>query len=241
MKQYYITSMYTNGTQIGIQQDHAGKELIKNVLKDQNSEEFGIFMEYINNHKTTVALGVGQPTEILKLYSYMTVHKDVLNIPMGIFQEDSLNKTATCLSFIATEKLCANIHFSVKNMLKEYKIKNLYGLKHLNDELFPIKFVCPISGVSIVTSKRNNDTFTFEVSYNENQIIEMQNNEIMPIDLGDEDVITELYKKYNVEDANYFGDEEIVKLDEESILKEFSYSMEELNLLLMTKYLRLKS
>ena len=240
MKQYYITSLYTDATQVAIQQDHACKEVFKNVLKDQNSTEFSIFMDYINNFKTTVALGVGHPTQILQIYSYMMKHKDSLNIPIGLFQEDSLNKTATCLSFVATEKLCANIHYSIGNMLKEFKVRNLFGLTQIKD-CFPTTYICPVSNISIRIDEEVDSSLSFKVSYKTTDVVEMQNTELMPINLEDEDTIEELYQQYNPEDAAFYNNIENNNSEKDStVLKEFEYSLEELNFLLMIKSLRLK-
>lgn len=240
MKQYFITSLYTQGTQISIQEDHAGKELFKNVIKNEESDQFDIFWEYINKHKTTISLGVGQPTELLKLYSYIMTHKDKLNIPVGIFQEPSLNYTPTCLSFVATEKLGLNINHSLNNFLKMSKIGSFHDLRYTaQDGSYPV-WKCPFSTFELQVSELNGD-FNIEVSFEESDFEYIESDNVH-LDLENEDVIKELYIKHNQKDAKHFG----LKVDNKEkksikpIRKVYNFSVVEINFLLMIKSLRLK-
>lgn len=240
MKQYYITSLYTEGNQMAIQQKHAGDEIFRKHILNPTGIEADILTEYLFEHKTMVSLGVGQVTEILKLYSYIKTHEDKLRIPFGLFLEPSINYTATCLSFVATEKLCANIHHSMNNLLKEFSCYSLYDLKKLEDDKFPLTYQCPYSKVNFIVNKNQKGEFYFDVSYLTSDLPVMQNEELMPTDLDNPEVIEKLYQELNTKDFYFYQDSEEIVDIKEPVLKEFYYNFEEMNLLMMTKTLRLK-
>ena len=125
MKHYYITTNYSQNQQMAVQQDHSYTEMITNILDHPNSIESNIYRKYAKDFKTTICLGVSQPTELIALYSYMRYHKEELQIPMGFFQEDSLNKTMTSLTFITNEKLSYNIYGMIAQLLRENKIYSI--------------------------------------------------------------------------------------------------------------------
>lgn len=235
MKQYYITTLYSQGSQVSIQQDHALKEMLSNMEKCGKEEYYRIFNKYKSDYKTTVSLGMGQPLELLGLYSFMYTHKDCLNIPFGLFQEPSLNYTPTCLTFVTNEKLSIDFSSVIRDFLRELNVKSLYDIK------YDVEYTCPFSKTSIkvVFDKDKKPSFLF--TFDQNYYKGYQNNEVMPKDLNDKENIYNLYKELNKEDFLYYNND--VEKDNElqsEIKCQYTYSLAELIFMLKIRFLRLK-
>lgn len=234
MKQYYLTSLYTKDMQIAVQQDHACKVLYRQFrLEEEQSIESKIFDEYIFEHETTICLGVSQPMEILKFYSYIQKHKDILQIPNAIFQERSLNKTATALTFVTTTKLSHPIMHEVRNVMKDNRINSFYKIK----EPITLKNRNETMTISVKPDERQKPEFT--ITFERKVFKSAQNEELMPTELTPE-VLDELYETLNEDDYNFHNGIEVEEVQDEFETVTETYSIEELVFLDMVSQLRLK-
>ncbi|MBM25444.1 MAG: hypothetical protein CL760_07155 [Chloroflexi bacterium] len=231
MKHYYITTNYSQNQQMAVQQDHSYTEMITNILDHPNSIESNIYRKYAKDFKTTICLGVSQPTELIALYSYMRYHKEELQIPMGFFQEDSLNKTMTSLTFITNEKLSYNIYGMIAQLLRENKIYSLYSIKK---EMI----LSNHSNSFILSIKIEEDKPVFYVEFKNRLFKSFQNEDMMEIDFSD-DKIEEIYKKYNEEDYCFHQGIEFEDEFDEITVKE-KYSFVEMEFLRRIRSLNLK-
>lgn len=231
MKHYYITTNYSQNQQMAVQQDHSYTEMMTNILEHPDSVETAIYRKYAKEFKTTICLGVSQPTELISLYSYMRYHKEELQIPMGFFQEDSLNKTMTSLTFITNEKLSYNIYGAISQLLRENKIYSLYNIKE--------EMVLSNHNNSLILSiKIEENKPVFYVEFKNRLFKSFQNEDMMEIDFSD-DKIEEIYKKYNEEDYCFHQGLEFKNEVEEVSVKE-KYSFVEMEFLRRIRSLNLK-
>ena len=235
MKQYYITSMYSQGTQVAIQQDHALKEMLKNIENSDSDNDKTLFNEYNLNHQTTISLGVGQPLELLSLYSFIYEHQKKLNIPFGLFQEPSMNYTPTCLTFVTNEKLSVNLSFVINSLFKDLKINSLYDLK----KGFSYVFECPTSKTIVKILWTEDNEFSFVFCFCKSSLPFFNEENVISSKLDDK-ILKKLYKTLNKKDFLYYNENVDCDSDkkEETIL--YSYNMEELNFLIKINSLRLK-
>lgn len=238
MKHYYITTAYSQGTQVSIQQDHASKEMFYKLMDKPESVENKIFKEYMEKHKTTVMTEIWQPQSLLALYAFMFKHKKELNIPFGIFQEPSMNYTPTCLSFIATTKLCHNLFFDIQSMLRENKVSNLYDLVKIAKETNGLEYK-PHKNMQINISFKTGKP-TFEVIFNQNVYKSDQNTDALIADVESEDVMANIYEALNKDDFMFYNSiEENETVEKEQITE--TYSLVEFCFLYKIKSLKLKS
>lgn len=234
MKQYFITSLYSQNMQVAVQQNHSMARMMRDMIKPENqqSEEFRVFEEYLNFHETTICLGTGQPMDLLSLYSFMQVHKDALKIPMGIFQEPSMNFTATSLTFVTNEKLSYPIAREIRNIFKDNNIHSFYNFR---DSISLTNFG---KTMTIDVDFDNNAQPVFNISFVRNKFKSSQNEEMMPKDLTPE-VLAEIYREQHFDDyAHHNNVNPYRKVDKETI--NVSYSLPELVFLDMISHYRLK-
>lgn len=224
MKHYYITTMYTQSTQVAIQQDHACKEMFKEVLNNIESDESKLFIEYINKHKTTISLGVGHYDELLRIYSYIFKHKNTLKIPFGIFQEASLNMTPTCLTFVVPEKYCVNIRSAIESLMKEFFVSNI-------SELAPRLSVDEVYnklGIKVKIIEDESNNYKFRIKSKVYIPPSEYNNDLINGDLNNSSFMDKVFEKYNENSESNFK------------YVEYDYTLEELNFYTMINSLRLK-
>lgn len=235
MKQYYMTTNYSLNQQMAIQQDHAIKRMMLNLLDSPESTEMSVFKEYIEKYETTICLGVSQPTELIKFYSYMYKHKDELNIPMNIFQELSMNKTVTALTFILNKKLSLPVFPTFSKLLKEQKIKSLYDIKeNINFGNHDNSFIVNIEMVNSIP--------VFKIRMIYKNFKSNQNEDIMELDFSPEKM-DDIYKKYNEKDYNYYSNEPIEEneLLNDNVVSEETFSLSEMIFLQDLRRFSLKS
>lgn len=120
MKKFIITTLYSQGSQAAVQGGHASDEHSL-LMHQEKSELSDLYWEWSKNHKTYVYLEVGQPKEIVDLYTWLKENEDSLNVSSAIFKEEALNDTVTAMSLVAPSKLCEGIQFNVKNLLNKLK------------------------------------------------------------------------------------------------------------------------
>ena len=232
MKQYYITTQYVQGTQVSIQQDHASKKIMSDIMNERGYKNKNLFNKYMED-ETTISLSVGQPNELLQLHSFMQTHEKSLNIPFAIFQEPSMNYTPTCLTFIATDKLCVYLKSAVDGMLRAKSLRSLYRITE------DFSYQCPRSGINIDVLINDGKNFLFDVSYDQQDMIDYQNHEMLDINVEDPDVIKANYERLNNQDfAHYAGESFNDHVNTKKV--SWQYNLAELNFLLMINSLRLK-
>ncbi len=233
MKQYYITSLYSQNMQVATQQDHAIKRMIREMKKPefQDTEESRVWDEYLHEHETTICLGVSQPTEILALYAFLKKHENVLRIPKGIFQEQSLNHTPTAVSFVTNTKLSHPIAKEIYSIFKDYNIRSFYDFKK------PITMQ-NFQGTMVIKVDFKDSKPIFHIEFFRDKFKSTQNEELIPKDLSDE-YLDEVYKDNFYED--YCFHEGIDYQEVKSIEQiEETYSIEEIVFLDMVSRLNLK-
>ncbi len=236
MKQYYITSLYSQSLQVAIQQDHAFKRMVRDLLKPKNrhSIENDIFDEYINEHETTIALGVSQPMEVLSLYAFMNHHKEELKIPFGLFQEPSMNYTPTAVTFITNEKLSQPIAGEIRNILKDAQIRSFYDIK---EECTLTNFA---NTMTIHVRFNEHNRPVFDVEFVKAKFKSMQNDDLIPKELTDE-YLESIYEAFYTDDALYEKGEYVsFKKPNESELYKATYSLTEIVFLDIISRYRLK-
>lgn len=235
MKQYYLTSHYTEDKQLAVQQSHASMRMCREYFGNakKGTEEARVINEYSHHHETTICLGVSQPTEILSLYAFIYKHQAELKIPFGIFNERSLNKVHTAATFITNEKLSHPIARGIRKLLADQNIFSFYDFTE--EKTYKNRDGSLIFDVCI-----NNDaSIRFDVSFYRKKFKSAQNEELMPTELTPE-ILEQIYQKDHEEDYLFnLGLNRYVKPDEMEIVKA-SYSITEMVFLdLISKY-RLK-
>lgn len=222
MKQYYITSNYSLGLQIAVQQDHALKVMERELKKacHENSIENEVFNEYINDHETTICLGVSQPTEILALYAFIKKHEKILQIPKAIFQEPSMNYTPTVVSFVTNTKLSHPIARGISDILRN---NNIYSFYDFTEEK---TFYNHNNTLTVVVYFDDDGKTLFDVSFVRNNFKSKQNDEMIPKDLTDE-YLDEVYKEHFREDYCFHNGLNPYKKDETEMVHE-TYTIEEI-------------
>lgn len=234
MKQYYITSLYSQNLQVAVQQDHANTRMIRDSVQPENtdSEEYRVWDEYSRHHETTICLGVSQPTEILALYAFLSKHKDKLRIPFGIFQEASLNYTPTALSFITNERLSLPIAREVQSILKNNKIRSLYEIK---EDVTLSNF---FQNMLLIVHTENGKPKEFTVRYVQEHFKSAQSEELIPKDLSPE-YLDKIYQDNFYDDFCFHNDIE-AKNQKRKNVTDVTYSIEELVFMDLISQLRLK-